>query len=99
MKTMAFNGRDPVRSRTVIHNNIIKNNTFSYPACSMSYQSDRDYTVKLSKFLQTAEIIEEILKPCQFHKPTRLKKYITLALPTLFYGWKTWAIREQDKTG
>lgn len=39
---MAFKGRDPVRSRNVMNNNIVeKNNTSNYPGCFISYQNEK----------------------------------------------------------
>jgi len=44
MKTMAFKGRDPVRSKIVINNNIIeKINTSSYPGYYISYRNEKTY--------------------------------------------------------
>jgi hypothetical protein len=43
MKTMAFKGRDPVRSKIVINNNTAEQkNTFNYLHCSISYHSEKD---------------------------------------------------------
>jgi len=61
---MAFNGRDPVRSKIVINNNIIEQiNTFSYPGYSVSYQNEKYITIKITKFLQITGIIKRTLKP------------------------------------
>jgi len=55
---VAFKGRDPVRSKTVININIIEQiNTFSYLGCCISYQNEKDVAVKISKFLQKMGII------------------------------------------
>ena len=45
---MAFKGRDPVRSKIVINNNIKieQINTFSYPGCSVLYQNEEDGRLK-----------------------------------------------------
>jgi len=52
MKTMAFKGTDPVRSKIVINNNITEQmNTFNYLDCFISYHNERDTTVKISEFL------------------------------------------------
>jgi hypothetical protein len=62
-KTMAFKGRDPVRSKIVINNNIIQQiNTFTYLGCSISYQNEKDITVKTSKFPQITVITNITLK-------------------------------------
>jgi len=97
---MVFKGRDTVRSKIVINNNIIEQiNTFSYPGCSISYQSEKDVTGKISKFLHITGIIDRILKSSQVQKYTRLKICKILVLPTLLYGRETWAMKEQDKSG
>jgi len=44
---MAFKGRDPVRSKIVINNNIIEQiNTFSYSGCSILYQHEKILLLK-----------------------------------------------------
>jgi hypothetical protein len=98
MKTMACKGRDTVRNKIVTNNNTIeKMNTFSYLGCSISYQYDKDITVKIAKFLQVMGIINRTLKPSQVQKHTRLQIYNTLVLPTILHRCETWAIREEDK--
>ena len=98
MKTMTCKGRDTVRNKIVTNNNTIeKMNTFYYLGCSISYQSDGDITVKISKFLQVMGIINRTLNPSQVRKHTRLQMYNTLALPTILYRCETWAVREDDK--
>jgi len=48
MKTMAFKGRDPVRSKAVINNNNIAQTSISnYLGCSISYQNENNITVKI----------------------------------------------------
>jgi len=90
MKTMACKGRDTVRNKVVTNNNTIeKINTFNYPGFSISYQNDKDITVKTSKFLQVMGIINRTLKPSQVQKHTRLQIYNTLALPTILYRHET----------
>jgi hypothetical protein len=41
---MAFEGRDHMRSKIVINNNIILEqiNTFNYPGCLISYQNEKN---------------------------------------------------------
>jgi hypothetical protein len=64
MKTMACKGRDKVRNKILINNNTIeKINTFNYLGCSISYENDKDITVKISKFLQVMGNINRTLKP------------------------------------
>ena len=62
---MACKGRDTVRNKILTNNNntIEKINTFNYLGCSISYQNDKDITVKISKFLQVMGNINRTLKP------------------------------------
>jgi len=54
MKTMAFKGKDLVRSKIVINNNITEQiNTFSYLDCSISYHNEKDIIIKILEFLHT----------------------------------------------
>jgi hypothetical protein len=62
IKTIALKGRYPVRSKTVINNNIEEINTFSYLGCSVSYQNGKDITIKISQFMQIKGIINKTLK-------------------------------------
>jgi len=58
MKTMAFKGRDLVRSEIVLNNNIIVQiNSITYQCCNVSYQSDSNITVKILRYLQIMGII------------------------------------------
>jgi len=84
--------------KIVINNKIIEQiNTSNYLDCSISYQNENDFTLKISKFLQIMGIIHRILKPSYIHKCTRLKIYNTLAVPTALYRCENLAIKEQDK--
>jgi hypothetical protein len=62
-----------------------------------SYQHQKNFTAKVSKFLQITRIIQRNLKPSQVQKQARLKIQHTLAVPALLYGCETWAITEQNK--
>ena len=73
-------------------------NTLIYLGCSISYQNETDITVNASKFLQVTGIMNRTLKPSQVWKHTGLVIHNSLALPTLLYTCKTWAIREQNKS-
>jgi hypothetical protein len=98
-KIIASKGRDPIRRKIVINNNIIEpKNTFDYLDCYIAYKYAKDVTVKISVFLQITEIINRTLKPSQVHRHTRLKIYNTSALPTLLYELETLAIIEQVKS-
>jgi hypothetical protein len=50
--------------KTVINNKIIQQiNNSNYLGCSISYQNEKDITLKISKFLQIMGIMNRILKP------------------------------------
>jgi hypothetical protein len=71
---MAFRGRDPIRSKIVINNKIVEQvNKFNYLGCLLSYETEKDITSKLAKFLQITGIINQVLKPSKVQKQTRLK--------------------------
>jgi hypothetical protein len=98
-KTMAFRGRDPIISKIVINNKIIEQiNIFNYLGCSLSYETEKDITTKVSKFLQITGIISQVLKPSKVQRQTRLRIYITLAVPILLNGSEAWTLKEQDKS-
>ena len=49
---MAVKGRDPVRSKMVISNNIMEQiNTFSYPGCRISQQYEKDINISVRTLL------------------------------------------------
>jgi hypothetical protein len=71
---MAFRGRDPIRSKIVINNKIIEQKkTFNYLGCSLSYEGEKDVRTKVSKFLQITGIINQVLKPTNVQRQTRLR--------------------------
>ena len=73
---MASKGRDPVRSRIKINNNVTeKINTFNYPVCSIAYHNLKYITVKMSKFVNITGIINRPLTPSLVQKHARLKIY------------------------
>jgi hypothetical protein len=46
-KTMAFKGRDPVRSQIAINNNIVEQtNIFDYPGCSVAFRMKKMLLLK-----------------------------------------------------
>jgi hypothetical protein len=95
---MAFKGKEPIRSKTVIGNKILEQvNIFTYLGCNMSYQEEKDIHSKFTKFLQILGLLNNTLKPHLVRRSTRLKLYKTLALPTLLYGSEIWTIKQCDK--
>jgi len=81
MKTMALKERDMVRSKTVVNINVLEeiNTSFIYMGCSISYQKEKDITVKITQFMQITGIINVTLKQNLLKlKNTIDLKYITI---------------------
>jgi len=95
-KSMAFRGRDPVRTKIVIDNNIIEQvNSFNYLG-NISYEKELDIDNKLHNYLKITGILNNFFRPQKTLKKTRIKLYNTLALPVLLYGSETWTIKARD---
>ena len=84
-KSMAFKGRDPVRTETVIDNKIIEQvNLFNYLGNAISYEGELDINNKLNNFLKITGILMCLDRKKKTLKKTRKKKlYNTLAFPVL----------------
>ena len=66
---MAFKGRDPVRTKIVIHNKIIEQvNLFNYLGNMISYEKEMDIDNKLHNYLKITGIINNVFRP---QKPLR----------------------------
>jgi hypothetical protein len=92
-KTLAFEGRYQMQSKIVINNNFQEQiNTLSYTGCPISYQNEKYIIAKISKLLKVMGIINITLKPSQAKKHVTLVICNTLALVTLLYRCKIWAI-------
>jgi hypothetical protein len=97
-KTVAFLGQKPVSSKIVVENKILEQvNTFNYLGCHVSYDGEKDIQDKITKFLKILGLLNNVLKPNQVHKTTKLKVYNTLAVLPLIYGSEIWTLRKQDK--
>jgi hypothetical protein len=95
-KSMAFKGRDPIRSKTATDNIIIEQvNSFNYLANLISCENEMDID-KLNNYLKITDIINNVFRPKKTLKKTRIKLYNTVALPTLLYGSENWAIKARD---
>jgi hypothetical protein len=76
---MVFKGRDPLRSKILINNNIVEQiNTFSCLGCCIAHQNEKDVAVKISKSLQVMGNINRTLKLFQAQNHTRLRICNTL---------------------
>jgi hypothetical protein len=86
---MTFKGRDPVRSKIAINDNIKEHiNTFTYPDYSISYRNEKGVTVKIFTFLPITGIINRNLKTSPVQKHTGLKICNIFAFPTFYTGAK-----------
>jgi len=91
---MAFKGRDPVRTKIVIDNKTIEQiNSFNCSGNMTSYEGELDIDNKLNNILKITFILKNLFRPQKTLKKTRMKLYITLALPVLLYGSETWTIK------
>jgi hypothetical protein len=83
---MAFRGKQPKRNKIVIDNKSTEQmNTFNYIGTSVS------------TFKKIEGIINNIFKPNEARKNTRIKLYSTVALPVLLYGSESWTIKAKYK--
>jgi hypothetical protein len=96
-KIMAFSGKDPVRSKICISNKTLEQvNTFNYLGCILSCEGEKDMPLKISKFVKTIGVINQVFKP-SLVQHRRLNIYRTLARPVLIYGSEAWRIRKADE--
>ena len=98
-KTLAFKGKEPIRSKIVINNKIIKQvNTFHYLGMDLSYRGEADIKNKIYKFAKITGLINRTLPANKVRKETLIRVYNTLAVPTLTYGCENWALKKSDKS-
>jgi len=96
-KYMAFEGRDPLRTKIVIDNKIIeKVNSFNYLGNMISYEKELGIDNKLHNYLKITGILNNVFRPQITLTKTRTKLYNTLALPVLSYGSETWTIKARE---
>ena len=89
-KTMTFKGKDAVRSKIVINENIIEQvNTLRCLGNEISYQGEVVVSSKIAKFLRVNGLINSMLRSNKPQKETRLKVYNTLAVPVITYECET----------
>lgn len=97
-KTIAFKGKDPIRSKIVINGKIVEQvNTFRYLGMDISYKGEVDIENKLYKFIKLTGLLNRTMPVNKVRKETRVKVYNTLAVPTLTYGCENWAMKKSDK--
>jgi len=86
-----------VRTKIVIDYKIIEQlNLLNYVGDTISYEGDLDINNKLNNFLKITGILNNLFRPQEILKKTRIKLYNTLALPVLLYGSETWTIKASD---
>jgi endonuclease/exonuclease/phosphatase family metal-dependent hydrolase len=97
-RVMAFRGKDPVRSKIVVQQNIVDQvSHFHYLGCEISFQRDKDASNKMHRFQHICGTIHRALKN-NATKETRIKFYKTMAAPTLLYGSETWVLSKRDES-
>ena len=63
-KSMAFRGRDPVKTKIVIDNKIIEQvNLFNYLGNMISYKKELDIDNKLQNYLKITGILNNVFRP------------------------------------
>jgi hypothetical protein len=93
---MAFKGRNPIRSKIVIDNKIIKQvNSFYYLGDLISCENEMDID-KLNNYLKITGIINNVFRPKKTLKKTRIKLYNILVLPAVLYGSANFTIKARD---
>ena len=93
---MAFQGRDPVRTKIVINNKIIEIlNLFSYIAYMISHQGQMDIDNKLNNILKITVVLNNVFRP---KKPLGNNNKTTQYIGSsgLVCGSETWAVKVSD---
>jgi hypothetical protein len=97
-RVMEFLGKEPIRSKICIENTLIERvNSFNYLGYNLSYTDDKDMAIKISKFVKVTGVINQVFKPSQAQRHTRLRVHKTVARPVLGYGSEAWTIRKANE--
>ena len=97
-KIMAFQGRNPVRSKIIIEDSILEQvSHFQYLGCDITYKHDQDVDKKIQKFQAVCGTIKRTFKN-KVRQETQLRYYSVMALPVICYGSETWTVKEKDKS-
>ena len=63
-KSMAFKGRDPVRTKIITDNKIIEQvNSFNYLGNTISYEKELNIYNKLHNYLKITAILNNVFRP------------------------------------
>jgi hypothetical protein len=77
-KVMTFVGKEPNRSKIRIDKTLIERvNSFNYLGYNVSYTDDKDMAIKVSTFVEVTGVINQVFKPSQMQRHTRLRVYKT----------------------
>jgi len=96
-KSMAFKGRDPVRTKIVTNYKITEQvNLFNYLGNMISYEGELDIDNKLNNFLKITGILNNVFRPQKTLTKRRIKLYNTVVLLVLLYGSETWTFKAKD---
>ena len=94
---MAFKGKYPLRSKIVIHGQIIEQvSSFNYLGFNISHNQNDDIDSKLNKFGRMCGTIRRHLRQKTL-RCTQLKFYKTMATPMLRDGSENWLLNRKDK--
>jgi hypothetical protein len=67
---------------------------FDHETC---YEGEKDMPSKVTKFIKTIGVINQVFKPFLVQQHTRLNIYRTLPRPVLIYGSEAWTFRKADE--
>jgi transposase len=100
-KVIAFKGRDPIKSKIVINNEIIQVNTFNYLGNLISYEKEKDIDNKITKYLKITGLINNTFKPNKVKKRYTNKTvyYIGSSSITIWQRNMDSEIKRQIQTG
>ena len=62
----------------------------------IAYEKELDNNNKLHNYLKITGILDNVFRPQETLKKTRIKLYNTLALPVLLYGSEIWTVTARD---
>lgn len=97
-KSMAFQGKFPLRCKLLIQNQGIEQvSSFKFLGCDLSYMGEIDAEKKIEKFNRICGTIRRTLKG-KVRKETYMKFYKTMAVPCGLYGSETWTLDTKTRS-
>jgi hypothetical protein len=95
-KILALKGKELIRAKIVINNNIIEQVTnFNFLRCNLGRNINHDLQNKLPRFNYLCGTIKRTLLN-RAQQETILKFYKVLAVPALLYGSECWTLTKQQ---